>query len=116
MLMTLILVMSCMSLNFTLLTMAPQYASYGRQKYVDVVTGDESRCSRDAPVDAKCRLTVIATLMDTISLNMTFFSIAFYYLTWIFLGCAVIGCIVAIWQRTRSNAVDHSSDSNEDEF
>mmetsp|Transcript_5767 Transcript_5767/g.8057 ORF Transcript_5767/g.8057 Transcript_5767/m.8057 type:complete len:521 (+) Transcript_5767:119-1681(+) len=112
-----ILMLSVLTLNFEITTIAPQYASFGTQQYKDYNdngTYTLKPCSLDAP-QSNCTLTQVATFINRISVRTNFFGILFFYATWVFLAFALIGLAVAIFKAKPSNVEQRDSDSDSDE-
>jgi LMBR1 domain-containing protein 1 len=111
-----ILMLSVLTLNFEITTIAPQYASFGTQQYKDYENGTYTLkpCSLDAP-QSNCTLTQVATFVNRISVRTNFFGILFFYATWVFLALALIGLAVAIFKAKPTNIEQRDSDSDSDE-
>jgi LMBR1 domain-containing protein 1 len=110
-----ILMFSILALNMELTTLAPQYINFGSQVYIaNNSTGQTERCSLDAPPN-KCTMTQIGTIINTISIRISFFSIIYLIASFIFVGAFLIGSIIAIFKSKPSNIEERDSDSDEDE-
>lgn len=124
-----ILMFSILALNMELTTLAPQYINFGSQVYIaNNSTGQTERCSLDAPPN-KCTMTqigfffkilylfklLIGTIINTISIRISFFSIIYLVASFIFVGAFLIGSIIAIFKSKPSNIEERDSDSDEDE-
>ena len=108
-----IITMLCiLALNFELLTLAPQYTSFGSQTFFNSTTKVISPCSIQFPVK-NCTMTQIASLVNRVSISMTFFSVVFYFGTWAFIGFWVIGLIFSIC-RKRKSVIDNTDSDEED--
>jgi LMBR1 domain-containing protein 1 len=111
---TVILMLSVLVLNMEVTTLAPQYAQFGGQLYFNSTTNTTEQCSLNAPPGV-CTMTQIGTFVNQISVRMSFFSIIFFYATWVFLGCFLIGSVVACIRSKTSNIEKREDDSDEDE-
>jgi len=111
---TVILMLSVVTLNTEIMTLAPRYSQFGSQVYFNGTTNSTIQCSLEAPPGV-CTLTQIATFVNTISLRMSFFGVIFFYATWVFIACYLIGGIIACVRGKRSNIEKRENDSDEDE-
>jgi len=100
---------SMIALNQMMLTALPTYATYGSQHYLAVTpNGTETmKCSasRDTlypPTAGECQFTQLASLMTRFNLRCNLFGAINTYLVAFFLGCYVIGVVVAVFKRKRS--------------
>jgi len=109
-----ILMLAILALNMEVTTLAPQYASWGSQKFLNTTSGKLQPCSLDAPM-GNCTMSQIGTFVNRIMVRTTFFGWIFYIATWLFLIAFFIGLIVAIFKAKPSNVEEHESDSDEDE-
>ena len=83
------MVMNFLLLTFSLqlLTLAPQYTTFGAQTYIGS-DGDVLPCSRHI---STCTPTRLANLVSRVSVQMSFFSLVFYYENWAFVGFFLLG-------------------------
>jgi len=103
--------LAILALNVEILTLAPRYASYGSQVYVN---GTEIfPCSITAP-PTLCTMTQIGTLISRIEVGTVFFGNVYYYASWIFLAVFLIGVIVSIVRGKASNVETRDDDSDEE--
>jgi len=111
-----LLMLALLVLNMEILTLAPQYASYGTQDYeawnnVTNTTKTEP-CSITAPIE-NCTMTQIGILVGRIQLGTSFFGNIYFYAMWVFIAAFLIGSVVTCIQRKSSN-IDQDVDSDED--
>jgi len=109
-----ILMFSILSLNMEVTTLAPQYANFGTQMFYNETANELQRCSLDAP-PGNCTMTQIGTIINRIQARMSFFGIIFYFASWIFIGCFLIGSVIAMIRSKSSNVEKREDDSDEDE-
>jgi len=117
---SIILMLSTLALNNSIVTLAPTYANFGSQTYVAEYNGtDPSQqnktisCSINAPGDI-CKMTQVGILVHSVDLNVGFFGIVFYAFTWLFVLAWLLSLIIA-GVRSRSSNVDEYSDDDEEE-
>jgi len=121
-----ILILSIMALNFEITTLAPQYSTFGTQKYLfnqTVTDGNnvtrlvtELRpCDLRSP-DGECTMTQIAQIVNKISIQTAFFGVIYFYATWVFLAFTLIGTFIALFKARSSNIERREDDSDEDEY
>jgi len=114
-LLTVVLLMFCiLVLNMEITTLAPQYATWGAQTWFNTTTGKTFPCSLDAP-PSKCALTQIGTFTTRLSIRTSFFSIIFFYATWLFIAVYLIGFVIAAWRRRPGAVEKREDDSDSDE-
>jgi len=95
-------------------TLAPQYSQFGSQVFLNTTSGKVQPCSLYAP-PGNCTMTQIGTFVSQISIRMSYFGVIFFYATWVFLGCFLIGSVVACIRGKKSNIERRDNDSDEDE-
>jgi LMBR1 domain-containing protein 1 len=98
---TLIMMLSLVAFNLEILTLFPQYASYGSQTYKDEA-GAEHDCSLAAPTEL-CKMTAIGTMIHRIFMRMPFFGVICYFATWVFIAFASLSLIIAALRSRQSN-------------
>eukprot|EP01120_Amphizonella_sp_Union-15-10_P017252 TRINITY_DN9535_c0_g1_i2.p1 TRINITY_DN9535_c0_g1~~TRINITY_DN9535_c0_g1_i2.p1 ORF type:complete len:509 (-),score=58.37 TRINITY_DN9535_c0_g1_i2:38-1564(-) len=108
-----ILILSVLALNNQFVTLAPQYATFGSQK--QLTDNGTVACEIEyLEPNGTCRMTVIAEMVNRINVGINFFGIAFYWMTWAFIGFFLIGFIVAIARKKASNIEELSDDELEE--
>eukprot|EP01136_Pigoraptor_vietnamica_P031964 Opistho-1_new@93225 len=113
-----VLMLGVLALSPMLMTLLPQYAMYGNEKYSTALNGT-SACSASAPT-GDCVMTRISGLTTRFFYRMWFFGAAYFYLSWGFLAACLVGCAVAIVRKPPppSGAGEYDEvddDSSEDE-
>jgi LMBR1 domain-containing protein 1 len=113
------LMLAVLALNMEILTLAPQYATWGDQKYTNETSGDTVPCSMDSPIyngtNGGCKMTEIGMFVSFISVRMPFFAGAFFYGTFAFLITYLGGIVLALFKAKGSNLVKLENDSDSDE-
>jgi len=117
---TVLLMLALLALNVEILTLAPRYASYGSQVYLDTnVTGNATavltQCSITAP-PSLCTMTQIGSLMSRIQAGTAFFGVVYYVATWVFLAAFLVGVIVSLVKKKSSNIETEANDSDEEVY
>ncbi|KAL0583240.1 hypothetical protein ABG067_006848 [Albugo candida] len=70
---------------FSLLTLAPQYSSFGHQTYVNAQTNQTRMCTlKEAVVGPHCRVTRVAELYNSIVVSMPTFGLLMFLGQWLF--------------------------------
>jgi len=110
---SIILMLSTLALNNSIVTLAPTYANYGSQTFVPNDTTTAVPCSINAPPGA-CNMTQVGTFVHAVDLNVGFFGIVFYGFTWLFVLGFLISLVIA-GVRAKSSSVDEYSDDDEEE-
>ncbi|XP_071487749.1 probable lysosomal cobalamin transporter [Diadema antillarum] len=90
-----------MALNTMLYTLAPDYLSYGYQKYIPANGTEPVQCNTQAGKD--CVMTVTVTLMTKFLYKVWFFGACYYWSTWAFIGVFLISVVVALIRRRESS-------------
>eukprot|EP00003_Mantamonas_plastica_P025395 TRINITY_DN497_c1_g2_i1.p1 TRINITY_DN497_c1_g2~~TRINITY_DN497_c1_g2_i1.p1 ORF type:complete len:434 (+),score=132.02 TRINITY_DN497_c1_g2_i1:518-1819(+) len=110
-----ILMFVVLTLGVILLTLAPQYATFGTQTYV--LDGKVVECTLSAP-SSECHITQLALFVNRISLRMSTFPFLYFILSWLIIAVFLIGCAVATFKGKVSNLEDegNSSDSSDDDY
>lgn len=111
--MTSFIMFSLLALNLEIMGLAPQYIAYGSQTYVNT-DGESVQC--DLSVPANCTMTQIGTIVNRISLKLSFFGVFFYFATWAFIVCFFIGAAISIFKSRQSNVEEIGSESEDDDF
>ena len=107
----LIIMMCSLCLMTQILSISPQYATFGAQTYFSE-DGEEVWCNMSAGADA-CPMTQIAQIINRFYASVSIAGIAFYFGSWLFLGMFVLGIGVSVWLSKSSNV--HLADIEEDE-
>lgn len=98
-----------MALNLMMFSIAPDYLSFGNQKYV--VNGTKvTPCTLEA--GDECVLTVTTALLAQFTFNFWFFGACYYWVTWLFIGFVLISIVVAILKKPTSS-IDGLVDSED---
>ncbi|GAB1284850.1 Lysosomal cobalamin transport escort protein LMBD1 [Apodemus speciosus] len=119
-----ILLLIVLHTSYMIYSLAPQYVMYGSQNYLiesnitsDAHKGNSTlavpkRCDADAPKD-QCTVTRTYVFLH----KFWFFSAAYYFGNWAFLGVFLIGLIVSCCKGKKSviEGVDEDSDLSDDE-
>eukprot|EP00005_Dracoamoeba_jomungandri_P001882 CAMPEP_0174256698 /NCGR_PEP_ID=MMETSP0439-20130205/5906_1 /TAXON_ID=0 /ORGANISM="Stereomyxa ramosa, Strain Chinc5" /LENGTH=457 /DNA_ID=CAMNT_0015339425 /DNA_START=141 /DNA_END=1514 /DNA_ORIENTATION=- len=108
---TLFMMFTILALNLSVLSLFPQYATFGSQQYLD---SDDNQvpCSLTSDTD-QCTMTQIATIVNRVTMKIPFFGIVFYFSNWVFVACYLLGFIVALCVKKKSNVEGYdSSDSD----
>ncbi|PNJ86479.1 LMBRD1 isoform 4 [Pongo abelii] len=119
-----ILLLIVLHTSYMIYSLAPQYVMYGSQNYLieTNITSDNhkgnstlsvpKRCDADAPED-QCTVTRTYLFLH----KFWFFSAAYYFGNWAFLGVFLIGLIVSCCKGKKSviEGVDEDSDISDDE-
>lgn len=113
-LMAMILNFLILTLNMQVLTLAPQYSTFGYQSYVvpQNVTGSGTvrPCQQDAP-QGSCTTTRLSHLVSQVSVQMPFFGVVFFYQNWAFLAIFVLGALFNLFKARAAHGDDNDSDS-----
>lgn len=89
-----------MALNTMLYSLAPDYLSYGYQRYVPNNGTEAVQCSTQA--GDECVMTVTVTLMSKFLYKVWFFGACFYWATWGFIGMFLLSVVIFLFRRRRS--------------
>jgi len=109
---TCFIMFSLLALNLEIMGLAPQYIAYGSQTYTDA-NGNTARCNLSVSV-SNCTMTQIGTIVNRISMKLSFFGVFFYFATWVFIICFFIGAVIAIFKSRQSNVEELGSDDDLD--
>lgn len=105
-----------LALCMTLLTIAPNYTSFGSQK-VTGSDGNPTWCRLEqAEAGSACQLSVISTFFARIAVAMPCFSVAYYFANWAFLAvfCSVFAH--SIFCQRRAAFLEPSRECEEEEL
>eukprot|EP01135_Chromosphaera_perkinsii_P008688 Nk52_evm21s1444 gene=Nk52_evmTU21s1444 len=105
-----LLVFITLSFSAMLLSIVPQYATYGSQTYVH--GGEVVACNRDAePED--CTMTSLASFAFLVMYEMSFFAVAYKYLNYAFV---VVFCLsLFVVSLMKAESIIEKSDGQDDE-
>jgi len=109
-----ILMLAILALNMEVTTLAPQYASFGSQMWLNTTSGELEKCSMNAP-PGNCTMSQIGTFVNRISVRTSFFGIVFYFASWLFIALYLVGIVIAVVKGKATNVEGRESDSDEDE-
>jgi len=106
---------TALAVSVTLLSIAPQYVSFGAQVYMPTEGGERRPCEMEAIVgeEASCRLTNFARFVGTQALNNRLFSLAFFYGQVAFVAISLISLLHAFCRRR--DGTFQNDDLSEDE-
>jgi len=111
---SIILMLSTLALNNSIVTLAPTYANFGSQTYMPNGTTTETDCSINAP-SGVCIMTQVGTIVHSTNLTVGFFGIVFYGFMWLFVLGFLVSIIIAGVRAKKSNVDDYSDDDEEEE-
>ena len=103
------LMLGTLAFSAQLYFLAPQYAAFGSQAYVDA-QGAVRPCSLEcatshsdgpdaSPCAGKCALSALATTLLTLMLRLPLFGAAWYYAQWLFLAACAVSLIAMASRR-----------------
>ncbi|XP_033123682.1 probable lysosomal cobalamin transporter [Anneissia japonica] len=104
-----ILIFTVLAINTMMYTLAPEYMSYGNQKYIAINNSTE-QCTTYEPED--CVMTIAASLLTTSVFMLWYFGAVYYWANWAFLAMVLIGLLVALFKKRRS-AIEGEVDSDD---
>jgi len=92
---------TALAVSVTLLSIAPQYVSFGAQVYIPTEGGTKRPCEMGGIVgeEASCRLTNLARFVGTQALNNRLFSLAFFYGQVAFVAMSLVSLLHAFCRR-----------------
>ncbi|XP_071965317.1 probable lysosomal cobalamin transporter [Antedon mediterranea] len=113
-----ILIFTVLAINTMMYTLAPEYMTYGNQKYVTENNSTE-QCTTNEPEE--CIMSIAASLLTTFVFKLWFFGVFYYWANWAFLAMVLIGLVVSIFKSRRSSIEgevdsDDTDDSDDDEL
>jgi len=109
-----VLMLAVLALNMEVTTLAPQYASFGSQVWLNTTSGEIQKCSLNAP-PGNCTMSQIGTFVNRISVRTSFFGIIFYAGSWLFVLMYFVGLVIAIVKGKAATVEGRESDSDEEE-
>jgi len=118
-----LLVFGLLYLNTAILTIAPQYGTFGYQKYCNLTDPENLTpcadhpeeifpCSLDSPSD-KCTQTAFSILVNRITVLTPFFGVVFFIGDWLFMAVLLIGLIFSICRARKPDL--HFEDESDEE-
>jgi len=127
--------------SFSLVSFAPQYATFGSQKYRDAQTNKLVDCNMNALyngtvthnstlteydpmvfnsgtvyVGRPCYMSQIATLVNSVAVRVPVFSAIFYFANWVFVAMYLFFFVVAIFRRPAVLISTEDSDDEEEDL
>jgi len=106
----LIIMLCSICLMIEILSIAPQYATFGARTYLDE-NGDTEWCNMSAGADA-CPMTQIAQIINRFYASISIAGIAFYFGTWLFIGMFIVGIAISVFI-SRSNVAASVTEEEE---
>lgn len=123
----------CVVFSFTMLSFAPQYATFGSQSYQDFDTGKWTLCNYKSftnstksgystdmieftkinRTNTPCVQTELASLLNSVGVRAGFMSSIFFFANWIFIISFLIGIVVALFKSPLSFAPEIPEDYEE---
>lgn len=91
-LVSLVMIYMAMVALFSVLTLAPQYATFGHQVYADPDSGDVKPCTLDQAMlhlEQHCRMTQLAQFYNALAVGVPLFGAAFFVGQLVFIGAFV---------------------------
>ncbi|XP_022093239.1 probable lysosomal cobalamin transporter [Acanthaster planci] len=103
-----------LAVNVMLYNLAPDYMTYGHQKFLPDNSSEPEQCTTSES-SSDCTMTVTMGLMTKFVFQLWFFGACYYWANWVFLGFILIGLIISLLRRRRSSIEDQvdSSDSED---
>ena len=101
-----------MAYNVILLTLCPQYVSFGAQTYTRPNSTDVVRCTvYDHP--SQCQMTQVAFFVNRMGVKLSLFGTLLYWGTWLILGMTILGTILGL-SKGKASRLELGSDSEDD--
>lgn len=120
----------CVVFSFSMLSFAPQYASFGSQRYQDYDTGNWVLCNYKSFTNSTrnvnstlfegalainrtqtpCVQTELASLLNSVGVRAGFMSSIFFIANWIFILSFGVGILVGLWKEPLSFAPEITED------
>ncbi|XP_038057530.1 probable lysosomal cobalamin transporter [Patiria miniata] len=102
-----------LAVNVMLYNLAPDYMTYGHQKFLPENSTEPEQCTTSES-SSDCTMTVTMALMTKFVFQLWFFGACYYWANWAFLGFILIGLIINLLRRRRS-AIEDEVDSSDSE-
>ena len=118
--MSLILILILVALNVILYALAPDYTTYGSQKYLAISPYNTTKllnCDDEhAPIE-ECTMTRVSMLLLAFHTKAWIFGATFYWLTWAFVVILCVGIVYSLVQcRRRRPQVPDSTNSDQEDL
>jgi LMBR1 domain-containing protein 1 len=110
---SMILVLALLAISNMLMSLAPQYTTYGGQMYRNE-TGVHP-CDHTYASNTTCHMSQIGEFTTYVQIAMPFFGVAFYWITWAFLATTLLSFFWSIVRCRKSNITRDGNDSDEAE-
>ncbi|CAE8612830.1 unnamed protein product [Polarella glacialis] len=106
-----------LALCMALLTIAPDYTAFGSQTVAVEGSGTPRHCtlSRRENGAASCQISVIAAFFGRIAVAMPFFSVAYFFANWAFIGKFCVVFILGLFCQQRQPFTDTAPDGDDEE-
>ena len=108
-LMSLILILILVALNVILYALAPDYTTYGSQKYQIILPSNDTEilnCDDEHAPPTECTMTRLSLLLLAFHTKAWIFGATYYWLTWAFIVILCIGSLYAMVQCRRRPSPD----------
>ena len=111
-----VLVFMTVTQNAVLLSLAPQYMTFGTETY-ETADGHGAPCTTQGAAASSCVMTRISFFLNALIFRVSFFGVAFYVANWVFVGAVIVWALYVLACKRRQRAVDDpdSSDDDDDE-
>jgi hypothetical protein len=93
-----LMMLVCVTLAFSIGTLAPSYTMWGHQQYL--LNGTLVPCDTLAP-PTNCSMTQLERITSVVKFKFGFFRYVLYWSNWVFLAFWVLGLILAICLRVK---------------
>jgi len=92
---TVILMFALISMNFQLLSIVPQYAQFGSQKYYNATTQQVLPCTADPDIiiQTNCTMTQIGQIVNRMSISVGIMGEITYWVSWAFVVMFLLGLV-----------------------
>lgn len=113
-LMGLLLMLVCVTLAFSIGTLAPNYATWGHQQYLNN-NGTWVPCSTDAPF-ANCSMTQLERVTSVVKFKFGFFRYVLYWANWVFVGSWLVCLFISVVMRLRGKGGVEAEEEESNDF
>jgi len=102
-------------LNMELVTLVPQYVTFGTQVYTNTTVGISSEpCQLSQAVNKNhCVMTQVSTFINSSELAVPFFGSIFFYANYFFFATFLIGLVMAILRSRRDDPLGYANVDSE---